>query len=87
MDSLEKQSLILENRKTLTLNGVSFVESFTDNYVELSTNLGVVSVEGKDLKIESLNQDSGQIRIIGEISGFFYSESKSAKGFWQKIFK
>ena len=87
MESLEKQSLLLENRKALSLNGVSFVESFTDNYVELSTKLGVVLVEGKDLKIESLDQESGQIRIIGEISGIFYSESKSQKGFWKKLFK
>ena len=87
MDSLEKQSLILENKKLLTLNGVCFVESFADNFVELSTNLGVVTVDGKDLKIEALNQGTGEIRIIGEISGIFYSEAKSAKGFWQKLFK
>jgi len=87
MDTSEKQTLILENKKTLTLDGVNNVESFSDNYIELSTNLGMISVEGKDLKIESLDQKTKNIYVVGEICGIFYSESRSSKGFWNKLFK
>ena len=43
--------------------------------------------EGNNLKIEALNQETGKIFIVGDISGFFYSDVKSAKGFWNKLFK
>ena len=63
------------------------MESFSDNYIELSTNLGMISVEGKDLKIESLDQKTKNIYVVGDIGGIFYSESRSSKGFWNKLFK
>lgn len=83
----ENQTVILENRKSLIIDGVSNIESFTDNYMELNSSMGVITVEGRELKIEALDQQTGKIYIVGEISGFFYSELKSARGFWNKIFK
>ena len=87
MDSLEKQLLILENKRKLTLDSVNNVENFNDNYVELATKLGVVAVEGNDLKIEALDQQTGKIYIVGEISGVFYSNATPRKSFWNKLFK
>lgn len=83
----EKQNVILENRKSLTIDGVINVDSFADNYVELNSKMGAISIEGRDLKIESLDQHTSRIYITGEITGFFYSEEKASKGFWNKLFK
>ena len=88
MDIIDaKQTLILEDRKKLVIDSVISVESFNDDYLEISTKLGDVSVEGKNLKIEELIQESGKILITGEIIGFFYKETKQNKGFFGNIFK
>ena len=88
MENLEQnQTVVLESRKHLTIDGVKNVESFNDDYVEISSKFGCISVEGRDLKIEALDQQTAKIYITGEISGFFYNDTKSPKGFWNKLFK
>ena len=83
----EKQTVILENRKTLVIDGINNIDSFNDNYVDLTSKLGHISVEGNNLKIEALDQKTGKIYIVGDISGLFYSDVKGTKGFWNKLFK
>lgn len=83
----EKQTLILENRKTLIIDGIKNVESFNDDFVELSSVMGNISIEGSALKIEALDQQTGKIYIVGDISGFYYTDTKRVKSFWSKIFK
>ena len=82
-----KQTVILENKKKLTIDSVINVESFNDDYMEISTALGRICVEGKELKIEELRQENGKILITGEIDGIFYKENKVTKGFFGNIFK
>ena len=82
-----KQTLILEDRKRLVIDGVLNVESFNDDYLELSSNLGRIEIEGSELKIEELRQETGKILISGEISGVFYKENKTIKRPLSRIFK
>jgi sporulation protein YabP len=82
-----KQKLVLDNRERLCVDGVRNIDTFTDEYLEFSTALGIICVEGEDLKIEELRQDDGEIHITGSISGIFYKENKSARTFLEKIFK
>ena len=82
-----KQTLVLEDRKKLVIDGILNVESFNDDYLELSSNLGRIEVEGSSLKIEELRQDTGKILITGAISGVFYRENKITKKHFGKIFK
>lgn len=79
-----RQLVIIENRKKLTIDNVINVDSFNDDYLELTSRAGVVGVEGRNLKIEELIHDTGKINITGEITGFFYKEAKSLKGFFRK---
>ena len=83
----EKQTLLLENRRKLTIDGIVNVESFREDYLELSSILGKIEVEGTDLKIEELRQENGKIFITGEISGVFYGDNKPVKKMFGKIFK
>ena len=79
--------LVISNREKLTVNGVINVESFGEDYLILNTTLGELTVEGEDLKIESLTKENGEILIVGKIDGMFYKSEKSEKGFFKKIFK
>jgi len=88
MDTVKenKQTVLLESKAKLTIDGVINVESFNDDYMELSTNLGGISVEGENLKIEELRQENGKILITGEVNGIYYKSEKSSRGIFG-IFK
>ena len=88
MDTVKenKQTVLLESKAKLTIDGVINVESFNDDYMELSTNLGEISVEGENLKIEELRQENGKILITGEVNGIYYKSEKATRGIFG-IFK
>ena len=83
----KKFQTVMENREILKLNGVLSIESFGEDYLVLDTELGELSVEGKNLKIESLIKENGDIYITGKINGIFYKEKNDEKSFLRKLFK
>ena len=88
MENLDlKQIIILENRKKLSVDNVINVDSFSEDYLELTTGGGPIGVEGENMKIEELSGDGGKIIITGEISGVFYKRAEAKKGLFASIFK
>lgn len=88
--SLEKEGsgeLYVKDRRILKMSGVNNIESLDEDYVSLSTDGGRVVIEGKGLRVESLDKESGEIEIGGSICGVFFSEKKSKEGFFRRIFK
>lgn len=79
-------SLILDNRKKLSLTGVEDVVGFNDEGVNLTTQLGDLVVHGSALHISKLNLDSGEVEIEGVVNSLQYTESKHNKSFMQRIF-
>ena len=80
----KKQNLILNDRKKLEIDNVINVNSFDEDYMEISTALGDVCIEGKNLKIEELRQDLSKILIKGEIDAIFYKTEKQASTLFGK---
>ncbi len=80
-------SLILENRSTLTATGVSNVESFDDQTVVASTDLGDLVVRGEKLHIDRLNIETGELTLNGSVSSISYSEARSPGGFFGRLFR
>lgn len=88
MDTNTLQSLVLKNRKELTVDGVSHVIGFDSEYVAVETNMGRLTVEGKGLIIDNLSKAEGSVSILGEIDGIYYSSLKSReKGILSKLIK
>ena len=77
--------LTLNERKNLTLTGVSEVIAFDENMVLLSTSLGRLEVQGENLQLKNLSLDGGQVAVDGEISALFYSQTRQKSGFWQRL--
>ena len=73
-------NLSIKERNRLTINGVSNIESFDDGYITLEIDDKRVFVEGAGLKIESLSQEDGEIKITGRIDGVFYGDKKKLSG-------
>ena len=79
--------LTLNERSKLTLTGVTEVVSFDETAVALHTALGILEVQGQELKLKSLSLDGGQMEVSGHICGLFYEEPKASGGLWSRLFK
>lgn len=74
--------LILNNRRTCNLTGVSDVLSFDEHEIILETEQGMLMIKGNDLHVSRLTLDKGEVDVDGRIDSFTYSEQSSmgAKG-------
>ena len=64
----------LENRSAASLTGVREVVSFDENQVVLDTELGLLTIKGKNLHMNRLTLEKGEVDIEGRIDSMAYSE-------------
>ncbi|MGN1114185.1 MAG: sporulation protein YabP [Oscillospiraceae bacterium] len=69
-----KHNLILENRSHMVLSGITDVDSFNEEEIVLFTELGELSIRGKNLHINEMSVDSGDLSVEGEIWSILYGE-------------
>lgn len=74
-----RHRLILDERVSLMLNGVSNVDVFDEAHIELSGSFGGIDIEGEGMKIAALDLDEGKISISGTIDAFAYCQSREEK--------
>lgn len=79
--------LSLNERKALTMTGVTEVVSFDDTAVVLRTSLGTLVVQGSGLQLKTLSLDGGQVAVDGNVSALTYEENKPAGGLWHRLFR
>ena len=79
-------NVIMEDRHTLTVSGISDVDSFDEQTVIVFTDMGELTVKGEGLHINRLSLEVGEIMIEGNISSLSYSDSKPTQegGFWRQ---
>ena len=73
--------LTLNERRQLTMTGVSEVVSFDDTTVIVHTGLGTLTVQGKDLQLKTLSAEGGQVAVEGTVSALIYEEPRP-RGNW-----
>lgn len=78
--------LTLNERKALTMQGVTEVVSFDDTAVILRTSLGTLVVQGRDLQLKTLSLDGGQVAVDGSISALIYEEPRAERGWVRRLF-
>ena len=86
MDTTKNQELTLSNRNLLTIDGIEKLISIKPNLVQLNSSFGAIIIEGKNLELIDLNNESKVIKLKGEIDAIKYTESKN-NNFLRKIFK
>lgn len=77
--------LNLNERKNLTMTGVTEVISFDDTTVVLGTQLGTVLIHGKQLQLKTLSVEGGQVVVDGQINALIYEEPRPAGGFFRRL--
>ncbi len=81
-------SLVLEERKSLSVSGVSDVDSFDEDMIIAFTDLGELTIKGSGLHITNLNTDLGELNVEGNVSALIYStDQPRASGFFGKLFR
>ena len=85
MQELElPHKLTLDERKKLTMTGVTEVLRFDEDYVLLTTTLGQLEVQGENLSVKNLSLDGGLFTLEGEIFGLHYAQNQK-QGFWERL--
>ena len=79
-EQLLPHKLTLDERKNLTMTGVTEVVSFDENTVVLHTGLGTLIVQGQQLQLKTLTLDGGNVAVEGTISALHYEAPR--QGGW-----
>ena len=70
----ENQNIILENRRSLSISGITDVDSFDEREISLYTQLGELTVMGRELHIDSMSTETGDMTITGDIWAVIYGD-------------
>lgn len=81
-------SIIMEDRKKLSVSGVTDIDSFDEQTIIAVTDLGELTIRGWNLHITKLNLEQTELLVDGEISSLTYTDVRpQAKGFFAKVLR
>ncbi len=66
---------VLNNRRNAMFTGVVDVISFDLTEILLETELGMLHVKGKDLHVNRLSVEKGEVDIEGRLDSFIYTDT------------
>lgn len=67
-------SVIMENRHTMTISGITDVDSFDEKVIYLYTQLGELTIKGRELHIDTMSVETGDMVITGDIWSAVYGD-------------
>ena len=83
--------LELYNREKGTMTGVLDVISFDENTIVLDTDMGLLTIKGKDLHVSRLSLEKGELDLEGHADSLVYSSNegyrKSSQSLLARLFK
>lgn len=84
----QKATVLLENRKILTVAGTAEVISFSDSEVVLQTTLGLLQITGTGLAMKKLDLERGEAIIEGVLDSLYYpdNDAPEKKGVFARLF-
>lgn len=82
-------NVIMEGRKNLTISGVTDVDSFDERCIILYTQMGELVIKGRELHINSMSVETGDMTIDGDIWALNYGDKdkKGSSTFLGKLFR
>ena len=77
--------LTLNERRQLSVTGVSEVVSFDENIVVLHTELGTLVIQGKELQLTTLSREGGQVAVDGTVAALSYEEPRASRSWLRRL--
>lgn len=87
MEQNFNQSIIIENRKQITLSGVKDCLGFDEETISLLTVLGKLVIKGEGLHIQNFDTKTGELIAEGKINATVFTVTQNNKNFFGKIFR
>ncbi|GLB28642.1 hypothetical protein LAD12857_05650 [Lacrimispora amygdalina] len=89
--STRPHRLTIDNRASSTMTGIRDVVSFDENQVVLDTDMGLLTLKGKDLHVSRLTLEKGEVDLNGSIESLIYSSNealrRSGESLLSRLFK
>ena len=82
---MAEHTLTLDGREKLTMSGVTEVMRFDDSAVVLRTELGILTVLGQGLRLNTLSTDGGQMTVTGAVAALSYEEPRNPGGWFRRL--
>lgn len=83
--------LAMTNRSSCSITGLQDVVSFDENQVILDTDMGLLTMKGKNLHVSRLTLEKGEVDVDGTIDSLTYSSNeahrKSGDSLFSRLFK
>jgi len=70
----QNHNIILENRRSLSISGITDVDSFDEREISLYTELGELTIQGRELHIDAMSVETGDMTITGDIWSLVYGD-------------
>lgn len=81
-------SIVIEDRKRVSISGVTDVESFDEETIVLATDLGELIIRGFELHINRIDVEAGDMTLEGEVASIAYSDDQpESGGLFSKLFR
>ena len=84
--SRKKHTAFIANRETAEIAGVTDVDSFNEEEISAVTDYGEMLIKGSALQVETLDLETGVLKISGNIAAVVYSERKVKSGVFGRLF-
>ena len=83
--------LTLQNRGSVMLTGVKDVVAFDENQVVVDTDMGLLTIKGKELHVSRLTVEKGELEVDGQVDSLAYSSNeslhKSGESLFNRLFR
>lgn len=82
------QNLTLEDRRKLTVTGVTDIGGYDEQTIVAMTEKGELTIKGDDLHIIRMSVEAGELSVEGEIQSMSYIDVQPRSGgFFSRLFK
>ena len=80
----QTHALAVHNRESATVSGVTEVLNFDEEGIMLDTVMGILGIDGENLKITRLDLDRKEVDFEGKVNGLIYADRSRKKGLFRK---
>ena len=90
MEKSAENNVYISNRESVSINGVTKLDSFNHNEFLINTELGYLHIKGNNLSLGQMNMEKGTLTINGTIdsvSDVGKEKEEGKESFLKKLFK
>ena len=87
VSTAKPHSISMDERKSLSINGVERVDSFDEHEIIMLTSGGNLMIRGDELHMGKLDLAAGEATVTGLICELCYEEVARTGSLWTKLFR